>query len=92
MKKLAALAALSLVVLLAGCGKAQEPFKDAPGSSVVNQVPADKVLMPDGFSNLTTSVITATASTLPSTVTAGTPPSPLFRKIPPASKEHSPCA
>jgi hypothetical protein len=54
MKKIAALAVISLV-FLAGCGsKAVEPFKDAPGSSVVNQAPADKVLMPDGFSNVTT--------------------------------------
>jgi PBP1b-binding outer membrane lipoprotein LpoB len=55
MKKIAALAVLGLTVFLAGCGsKAQEPFKDAPGSSVVNQTPADKILMPDGFSNITT--------------------------------------
>jgi len=49
------LALIALILGLGGCGeKAKEPFRDAPGSSVVNNSPADKITMPDGFSNLTT--------------------------------------
>lgn len=46
---------ISIIALLGACtGKATEPFKDAPGSGVVNNSPADKITMPDGFSNVTT--------------------------------------
>ena len=43
------------LVGLAGCGdKATEPFKDAPRSGSDNNLPADIVRMPDGFSNAAT--------------------------------------
>ena len=31
-----------------------EPYKDAPVTNVLNDKPADKITMPDGFSNVTT--------------------------------------
>jgi nitrous oxide reductase accessory protein NosL len=46
------LLALALVtVLLAGCEKAVEPFRDAPRGAT-NTSPADLITMPDGFSNV----------------------------------------
>ena len=45
---------LALAGSLAGCGKIREPYKDAPVTNVLNDKPADKITMPDGFSNLTT--------------------------------------
>ena len=45
---------LGLAFTLAGCGKIREPYKDAPVTNVLNDQPADKITMPDGFSNLTT--------------------------------------
>jgi hypothetical protein len=56
MKKMLAIVAVGVTVALGmtGCGKATEPFKDAPGSAVVNDAPMDKVLMSDGFSNVGT--------------------------------------
>jgi hypothetical protein len=47
-------AVTALVILLGGCAKLTEPFKDAPRTSVTNDQPADTVTMPDGFSNLAT--------------------------------------
>lgn len=45
--------AVALIVLLTGCGKAAEPFKDAPRGETNND-PADVGRMPDGFSNYAT--------------------------------------
>jgi hypothetical protein len=45
---------LALAATLGGCGKIREPYKDAPVTNVLNDKPADKITMPDGFSNLTT--------------------------------------
>lgn len=42
------------LVLLAGCAKFTEPYKDAPRSGQDNGSPADIVRMPDGFSNVAT--------------------------------------
>lgn len=48
-------AMLAAVSWLAGCGnKLQQPFKDAPRTSVVNDAPAEIIYMPDGFNNLAT--------------------------------------
>jgi hypothetical protein len=46
--------AVTAVTLLAltGCSKITEPFKDAPRSGVTNNVPADVITFPDGFSNV----------------------------------------
>lgn len=48
------LTATVVVLLLAGCSKFTEPYKDAPRSKNDNGAPADLVRMPDGFSNLAT--------------------------------------
>ena len=45
---------LGLAFSLGGCGKIREPYKDAPVTNVTNDQAADKITMPDGFSNLTT--------------------------------------
>jgi PBP1b-binding outer membrane lipoprotein LpoB len=50
MKKLLAVAAVA-AVLLTGCAKASEPFKDAERGNTNND-PADTITMPDGFSNV----------------------------------------
>ncbi len=43
------------ILALSGCSaKGQEPFRDAPRSSVDNGAPADLIRMPDGFSNVAT--------------------------------------
>lgn len=46
--------AVGTQLTVSACSKAVEPFKDAPGSAVVNDAPMDKVLMSDGFSNVGT--------------------------------------
>jgi hypothetical protein len=46
-----AVAAAATALLLSGCAKANEPFKDAPTSGR-NDSPAEVIEMPDGFSNL----------------------------------------
>lgn len=44
-----------LVLGAASCGdKANEPFRDAPRTSVTNSTAADIITMPDGFSNMST--------------------------------------
>lgn len=54
-KSAAALAALAVAaLLLTGCSKFEEPYKDAPRSGNDNGKAADLVRMPDGFSNLGT--------------------------------------
>lgn len=55
-KSVAALAAVTLggTLLLTGCSKFEEPYKDAPRSGSDNGQPADLVRMPDGFSNMAT--------------------------------------
>ena len=50
MKRLIATAAVGLLVL-SGCGKMTEPFKDAPRGQT-NSSPADTLTFPDGFSNV----------------------------------------
>jgi hypothetical protein len=40
-----------LVLSLAGCSKATEPFRDAPRGAT-NTTPADIITNPDGFSNV----------------------------------------
>lgn len=45
---------LTFAAVGCGVGKALEPFKDAPMSNITNDKAADKVLMPDGFSNVVT--------------------------------------
>ena len=51
------IAGLTLLVLglllLTGCAKSQEPFKDAKRGAT-NSSPADTIEMPDGFSNVAT--------------------------------------
>lgn len=42
------------LLLLSGCAKFTEPYKDAPRSGHDNGSPADIVRMPDGFSNVAT--------------------------------------
>lgn len=53
-KTLTLAAALVALLLLAGCAKYVEPFKDAPRSGQDNGSPADVIRMPDGFSNAAT--------------------------------------
>lgn len=48
-----AVTALVVMVPLTGCGKAVEPFNDAPVTGQ-NKTPAEVVSMPDGFSNVAT--------------------------------------
>lgn len=50
MKRLIATAAVGLLVLT-GCGKMTEPYKDADVREE-NGTPADLIRMPDGFSNV----------------------------------------
>lgn len=47
------IATVILLFALAGCGKTAEPFNDAPVSGE-NTGPAEKINMPDGFSNVST--------------------------------------
>jgi hypothetical protein len=49
-----AIAAVTGAILLGGCAKATEPFKDAPQSGSRNTAPAEVIEMPDGFNNLAT--------------------------------------
>ena len=51
--KRAIIGAVALALLLTGCGKASEPFKDAPRGQT-NDEPADTMTFPDGFSNVAT--------------------------------------
>jgi hypothetical protein len=54
MKKVAVLlAAVALAVTLTGCGKAMEPYNDAPVGTQ-NTGKADVINFPDGFSNVST--------------------------------------
>lgn len=50
----AVIVATALALTLNGCGKAAEPFNDAPVSGSQNSTPADKISMPDGYSNVAT--------------------------------------
>lgn len=47
------LATAALGLMLTGCGKMTEPFKDAPRGAT-NDNPADTITFPDGFSNAAT--------------------------------------
>jgi hypothetical protein len=53
MKKILIIATAGLTLFLSGCGKAAEPFNDAPVSGE-NTGAAEKINMPDGFSNVAT--------------------------------------
>jgi hypothetical protein len=44
---------VAATLFLTGCGKALEPYNDAPVKSQ-NKTPADVLNMPDGFSNVAT--------------------------------------
>ena len=50
-----AIAVTATTIGISSCSsKSREPFRDAPGSGVVNSTGADSITMPDGFSNLAT--------------------------------------